>query len=747
MAYCLGLTQPDPMEHALIFERFMHEGRTADPPDIDLDVCSELRDDLRDELIRRYDAVGAGVASTASTFSLRGAVRAASRALGHPSAEIDELSHNVPHRIRDRDTIVNPEESGIWSAALSEPAMRGHPLQDRQRYALLLDLSQRLAGRLHQPGTHLGGLVVGTDTQHLSEIVPMEHSGIEGLLRVQYDKDGLESVGLPKLDVLGLKMHTALRKAGELVCQRTGEQFAPLSPPQEDKPTYAHIRSGDNAGLWQLESPGQMQLTRRLKPRKLADIQASISLFRPGPVRGDLVTPYVLRRNSQQAYEVPLPELDDILRPTYGVLLYQEQVLECARAVAGYTLAEADEIRRAMTKDRGPGAMERIREDFLKRSVSRGVPKEKARQVVDWIEGFAAYGFSQAHAASFAELAYASAYMRCHYPAEFFTAELNSMPMGFYSPRVLLNEARRIGLSVLPPDIHLSGEGCTVEEDGTAIRVGLCYCKGLSRRAIQQICAEREERPFSSVSDLYRRASVGRDALEHLIRAGFLDSIVSGCDGLGRGSGRKELLCQTKGLPRKRSNGSQKELPAEHPAGQWDSRRADGNVASLPLPASEEGRMQRTILSLDVGGHPLWAYRRALCDLGVTPARRIRELPTGTRARAAGIVECLQRPPTKSGARVYFVIVEDESGLLQATAFRDTYERYGHHLHRAGALLMEGVVEQDERRGFSFVVDRIGDLGRVLERRGTGAEAEASSFRRSASNGELREAPARLTGT
>lgn len=430
------------------------------------------------------------------------------------------------------------------------------------------------------------------------------------------------------------------------------------------------------------------------------------------------------------------------------MLLYQEQVLECARAVAGYTLAEADEIRRAMTKDRGPGAMERIRKDFLKRSVSRGVPQERARQVVDWIEGFAAYGFSQAHAASFAELAYASAYMRRHYPAEFFASELNSMPMGYYSPRVLLNEARRAGLTILPPDIHLSGEGCTCEEDGRAIRVGLCYCKGLSRRAIQEICSEREERSFCSVGDLYRRTSVGRDALENLIRAGFLDSMGSGDVGSGRvSSSKKELLEQTRELPEKRANGSQKELTAEHPAAQWESKRAGDNVASLPLPAGEEEEMQRAALSLDVGGHPLAPLRGALCDLGVTPARAMRELPTGTRARAAGIMECLQRPPTKSGARVYFVIVEDESGLLQATAFRDTYECYGHHLHRAGALLMEGVVARDERRGFSFVVDRIGDLARVLERHGARPEPSASSLHMAASSGQRSGAQAGLTGT
>jgi error-prone DNA polymerase len=525
VAYCLGLTQPDPVEHRLLFERFMHEGRTKDPPDIDMDLCSELRDEVRDELISRYSSCGAGVAATAATFSLRGGVRAAARALGYSPAEIDELSRHVPRRIRDRDLTLNPDESSTWGHALKSPAMKDHVLQDRRRYTLLLDLAEKLAGRLHQPGTHLGGLVVGTDHQHLSEIVPMEHSGKEGLLRVQYDKDDLEYVGLPKLDVLGLKMHTALRKAGALVSERTGEEVNPLSPPPGDKATYALIRTGENAGMFQLESPGQMALSRRLKPRRLSDITASISLFRPGPVRGDLVTPYVRRRNGQEAYSVPLPELDEVLRPTYGVLIYQEQILEVAHRVAGFSLAEADQIRRAMTKSRGPGAMDGIKREFLERTISRGVPEETARQIFDWISSFAAYGFSAAHAASFSELSYASAYMRAHYPAEFFVGLLNSQPMGFYSPRVLLNEAHRIGLSILPPDIHLSREGCAVEEDGTTIRVGLSYCKGLSQRSMDGIVQEKDERLFASVADLYHRTPVDAQALSNLIKGGFLDSL------------------------------------------------------------------------------------------------------------------------------------------------------------------------------------------------------------------------------
>jgi error-prone DNA polymerase len=604
--------------------------------------------------------------------------------------------------------------------------MKDHALQDRRRYTLLLGLAERLAGRLHQPGTHLGGLVVGTDHQHLSEIAPMEHSGMPGLLRVQYDKDDLEAIGLPKLDVLGLKMHTALRKAGALVSETTGQEIDPLSPPPGDKATYALIRTGENAGMFQLESPGQMALSRRLKPRRLSDITASISLFRPGPVRGDLVTPYVRRRNGQEPYSVPLSELDEVLRPTYGILIYQEQILEVASRVAGFSLAEADQIRRAMTKSRGPGAMDGIKREFLRRAADRGVPGGTAREIVDWIESFAAYGFSAAHAASFAELSYASAYMRQHYPAEYFASLLNSQPMGFYSPRVLLNEARRVGITILTPDIHLSGEECTVEhsqeEAVNAIRVGLSYCKGLSQRSIEAILSERAERPFTSAADLYHRTPVDSRALSNLIKGGFLDSLVE--TGAALPGGRRGLLEATSRLPKKRKKDVQWELAASLAsgigssleAGWWHERPGDRRIASLPFPPCEEERMQREVLSLDVHEHPLRDYREKLKNLKVTPARRIREMPTGSRVRAAGILECLQSPPTKSGKAVYFLLLEDETGLLQATIFSSVHQRYGHHLYRAASFLLEGVVEQDDRRGFSFVVDQIQDLGELLPR-------------------------------
>ncbi len=747
VARCLGLTRPDPFEHRLLFERFLHEGR-SDPPDIDLDFDSEHRDEVRDELMRRYSHLGCAVASTAQTFSLRGAVRAACRALGYSPSETDELAKNVPRRIRDRDRLVHYESE--WEAALRSPAMKGSPLHDRRRYALLLELAERIEGRLSGPGTHLGGLVFGTKERHLSEIVPLEPSGKPSLVRCQYDKDDLELVGLPKLDVLGLKMHTALRKAGELVSKKLGKEVDPLSPTfatPNDTKTYELIRSGDTVGLFQLESPGQMALQKGLKPRRLEHIVSGISLFRPGPIQADLVTPYVARKNGEEPYSVPLPELDDILRPTYGVLVYQEQLMEMAARVSGCTLAEADSLRKAMKGRSDPAEMRRLEHRFIRRAIESGVAPAEAREVFGWLAGFGRYGFSAAHAASFAEIAYASAFMMAHHPAEALASLLNSQPCGFYSPRILVNEARRKGIAILPPDIHSSGEGFTVEDSeagGEALRVGLCYCKGLSRKAISEILVAREKEPFASVADLYRRAAVERDALTNLIRGGFLDRMAP------RG-GRPALLEELKGLPRKKLSakaGSQEEIPLsdrehadEHPTSWWPLRegRRDGEL--LRLPYSPEFSEQARVLGLDVVGHPLAAHRRALTKMGVSFSRELFEMPSGSRVLVAGLLETLQAPPTRSGALVHFLLTEDESGLLQSTIFEGCYRRCGHVLYETNAYLLEGKVEQDKRRGFSFVVSRIKDFAGTLA-----AHPAASAEGHADSGGEMRSGRRRRAG-
>lgn len=734
VAHALHLTQPEPFGERLVFERFMNEKR-SDPPDIDLDVCSELRDGVRGELMRRYEKSGVAVAATANTLSLRGAVRMAARSLGYTSKETDELARNVPRHIRDRD---QPDgASSEWDVALSSPAMRGHPLQDRRRYALLLELATKLEGRLSQAGTHTGGLVFAPKGMKLSEVASLEASGTRGLVRCQFDKDDIEGVlGMPKLDLLGLRTHTSLRKAGELVSKKLGRRMDPLSPPPDDRETYRLIRSGSTVGIFQLESPGQQSLQRRLGARRISDITAGVALFRPGPLTADMVTPYVLRRNGLEPYEVPLKELDDILRPTYGCLIYQEQLMSVASRLSGITLAESDMLRRAMTgggggDGGGAAKMRALARRFVDKAVGRGVPSEKAREVYGFLEGFGRYGFSAAHAASFAHISYATAYMLAHHPAEAYAGVLNARP-GMYSPRVILNEARRRGVKILGPNLHLSEREFSVEGDGRALRVGLSYCRGLSKRAVSDILIERGKKPFVSVADLCGRTSVTTGDLENLIGGGFLDDLGRG-PGLGQGQvrTRRELISDIQALPRKKrgSTRGQEEIPIEHPEGtsegspegspaSWWALRQRSPVRELAgaFSAEDREREELRVLGLNVGSHPLskGRYHNALDALGVVSSGEILSLAHGSRARAAGILESLQSPPTKSGRPIWFLQTEDTTGLLQSTIFEGVYKRHGHVLYESGAYLLDGRVEQDPRRGFSFVVEKIRALDEAL---------------------------------
>ena len=392
--------------------------------------------------------------------------------------------------------------------------------------------------------------------------------------------------------------------------------------------------------------------------------------------------------------------------PTYGVLVYQEQVLDVANAVAGFTLAEGDLLRRAMTKDRGPGAMQELRREFLRRAWENGVPAAKAEEVFSWMEGFSVYGFSAAHAASFAELSYASAYMRRHYPAEFFCALLDSQPMGFYSPQVAPERGAQDRARGAPAGHPPLGKGLHRRRERHGAARGPPLLQGALGEVYLVHRLREARRPFASVADLYQRTAVEKDSLENLVRGGFLDSLAGGAEPVAAAR-RDEDCCR-------RSVGAAGSRRCRCHTRRAGGRRERRSVEHLPLAETAKERMEWEVLGLNVHSHPLSPYRDALEELGVVPSEEIREFPHGTRARAAGLIECLQSPPTKSGHRIYFLLIEDEWGLLQATIFRSVYERCGDVLHHEGAFLIEGRVEQTIEKGFAFLVHRIESLRDIL---------------------------------
>ncbi len=433
VTYALGITDADPVAHDLLFERFLNPARRQ-MPDIDVDFDSARRDEVIDYIYKRFGAAHVAMVATVCTMTAKSAVRTAAKALGHSPERVNEMSRHLPWTSARR----------IREVLATYPECRTHPLRE-PGHELLLDITEQLDGCAMHLGTHLGGFIITREP--IETWMPLQWAA-KGVVVSQYDKDDIEALGLVKMDILGLRMHTAISEAVSLARERVGEANVPepFLLPHDDPHVYATIAAADTVGMFQLESSGQRNLAHRLRERTFEDIIAAISLFRPGPLEAEMITPFIRRRHGIEPVVVPHPSMGPVLADTYGVIIYQEQVLQVAKAVAGFTLAEADLLRRAMTKGRSRGEMEALHGEFVERACALGCPREAAEEVFRQLQGFAAYGFNKAHAACFAVVSYASAWLKTYYPAELAAAILNSEPMGFYSPRLMLDDARRHGI-------------------------------------------------------------------------------------------------------------------------------------------------------------------------------------------------------------------------------------------------------------------------------------------------------------
>jgi DNA polymerase III alpha subunit len=587
VSYVLRVCDADPIEHDLLFERFLNPFR-REMPDVDIDFCSVRREEVIDYIYERFGRDNVAMVATVNTAHAPSAVRVVAKAFGFRPEEIDRLSRKVPWGSAAR----------LGEMLEERPELKGHEFQS-PHYRRLVTLAEKLADYPLHLGTHLGGFILSRDP--LTDRIPLQWAA-KGVVVAQFDKDDIETLGLVKMDILALKMHSAIAEAVRRIGERTGVEVSPWELPKDDPKVYELIRSARTVGLFQLESSGQRNLATRLQERTFEDVIAAISLFRPGPLQADMIAPFVRRRHGHEKPAVPHPDMEPAVRGTYGVIVYQEQVISVAAAVAGFSLAEADMLRRAMTHERSMEEMDEIGRTFVEKAVARGVERPAAEEVFRQLRGFAAYGFNKAHAACFAVLCNASAWLKAHYPAEFYCGLMNNQPMGFYSPRVVLNDARRFGVPVLPLDINVSVEGFSVEmvpaggaadaaatadgaadaDDGDhdspdsdadgirerpALRVGLKYVKEMSTEAMHRIVAERGEvprdmlgrpvaghhktdsqregkcysndahtrRPYGSLADFVERTRVGIETAENLIRGGAFKSL---------GTRREELLAQ-----------------------------------------------------------------------------------------------------------------------------------------------------------------------------------------------------------
>ena len=645
IAYLLAISPIDPLEHDLVFERFLSEERPA-LPDIDLDFAADRREEVIQYVYRRYGRDHAAMACTHITFRARSALREVAHALDLPPTLLGQAQQAL-----DRTT-----DAGGTAA-------------------LAAALCQQLDGLPRHLGQHSGGMVI--TGAPLAERVPIEPAAMPGRIVVQWDKNALEDAGLVKVDILGLRMLAAISEAVELTKQTSGRAPDLDRLRFDDPEVYAIITRADTIGVFQVESRAQAQVLPRLKPRCMADLIVAISLIRPGPLQGDMVHPYLRRRQGLEAVRYAHPLLQPALEETLGVILFQEQVLKVARDLAGLTAGQGEQLRRALG---GTQDVEPLRTVFLEGAARNRVPSGVAAAVFEQLRAFGGYAFPKSHAAAFAVIVYQSAWLKRYHPAAFFCALLNHQPMGFWPPSVLIGDAKRHGVTILGPDIGASAERCTLENG--AIRLGLAYVRELGASAITRIVAAR---PFAGLDDLCRRTRLPRTLVEQIIASGALD---------GWGVARRQLLWELGTL---RYAADELDLPIPHAAPQLPPEtRVEafaGEIATLGLSASEH----------------VMVFSRAWLDAErVLSSATLEEVDDGQRVRVAGLCVVHQAPPTAKG--FHFLTLEDEWGMANVIVSPGLVVRDGAHLHGGRVLLVEGVAQR-EADVINVIAQRVGPLG------------------------------------
>jgi error-prone DNA polymerase len=700
VCYLTGLSHVDPVAADLPLGRFLNRELAA-VPDIDLDFPRDIREKLIVSVTERYGREHAALVASFATYRSRGAIREVGKALGLPAAELERLA-----RISDGWDARNV---GRELALLPDVEEKLHS----PRWRALPELCAEIAGLPRHVSQHPGGMVIST--RPLVELVPIEPSAMEGRQLVQWDKDSCGDAGFLKIDLLGLGMLSAVEECVEQIARRRHEPIDLSRIPLDDPAVYQEIQTADTVGVFQIESRAQMQMLVRTLPENLDDLTVEVALVRPGPIQGGAVHPYIERRQRRRgdpAYEPPYdhPLLEGPLRETLGVIVFQEQVLEVAMALAGFTVGEAEGLRRAMSRKRSRDAIEAYRQRFYDGAATKGVDRDTAEQVFAKLLGFASFGFPKSHAAAFALLAYQSAWLRHSYPAEFLCALLNAQPMGFYPPASLVRDAQRRGVEVLPPDVGRSEAKCVLEDKASprhpAVRVGLGYIRGLGEEPAEALVAERDRNgAFRSVNDLAQRAPLDRPELEALVAAGACDLF---------GWPRRQLLWRLGLSPRSTSAGAggaarQLVLPIEPTT----------EIPELPEETEWERMLaEYRMTSMSVGAHPI-ALLRPHFPAEVASSLDLAGLPNRERVTVAGLVIARQRPATANG--VVFMLLEDELGQINLVVPPPVYERHRALVRGEPLLLARGRFELNGRNR-NVVVDELASLSPLARQAASNAE-------------------------
>ncbi len=730
VCYCIGITAVDPARLDLLFERFISAERN-EPPDIDVDFEHERREEVMQYIYTKYGRERAGLAATVISYRSRSSLREVGKALGLNEDTVAALSGQV---------------WGWSNNGVPDDVVRSLGLDPRDhRLGLALRLTRELIGFPRHLSQHVGGFVITRD--RLDELVPIENAAMEDRTVIEWDKDDLDALGILKVDVLALGMLTCVRKAFELLENHYDRPLELATVPPEDTAVYDMLCAADSLGVFQVESRAQMAFLPRMKPRNFYDLVIEVAIVRPGPIQGDMVHPYIRRRNGEEPVVFPSKDLENVLGKTLGVPLFQEQAMQIAIVAAGFTPGESDQLRRAMATFRKTGTIHTFHTKMVEGMVERGYERDFAERCFSQIEGFGEYGFPESHAASFALLVYVSSWLKRHYPDVFATALLNSQPMGFYAPAQIVSDAREHGVEVRGPDVNFSnwdnvleeiseaqpsplmGEGLgggvypppTPSHKGMgkqmsyALRLGYRQIKSMNEDAARAIAAARPEGGYASVEDVWRRAGVNSAALVALAEADGFTSL---------GLERREALWAIRALGH---NG--RETLASLPLFAGVELRDNVPKSRISLPAEAPGEVvanDYAAIRMSLKHHPLALLRDQLDGMDVVVARDLREQPHNSRLTTAGLILVRQRPGSANG--VVFLTLEDETGVANVIVWPDVFKRFRKVILSSRLIRITGKLQ---REGFvtHLIAEKIADLSYRLDALGDGGEVQPTWVR------------------
>ncbi len=667
VCYCLMITEVDPSRSQLLFERFISRERD-EPPDIDVDFEHERREEVIQYIYRKYGRSHAALAATVITYRRRSAIRDVGRALGLDEQLLNRMSGNMAWW----------DKQDMLAQSLSESQIS----LDAPTIQLFIRLTGEIIGFPRHLSQHVGGFVISREP--IASLVPQENAAMPERTIIQWDKEDLESLQMMKIDILALGMLSALRKSLALISQRQGKPVGLMDIPGEDNATYEMLCQADSIGVFQVESRAQMTMLPRLQPRRFYDLVIQIAIVRPGPIQGGMVHPFLQRRQGLEPVTYDSPDIENVLQRTLGVPIFQEQVIQLAMVAAGFSGGEADQLRRAMASWGRNGDLETFKEKLITGMLERGHSQTFAERLFSQMKGFGAYGFPESHSASFALLAYSSAWIKRHYPAEFYCGLLNSQPMGFYSPSQLCQDARRHGVELRPPCINHSSwdhllEDTATDQPALALRLGLRLVKGLSKGDAEQLCQARKKALFYSIADFQQRSGLGRQAREALARADAFNSL---------SAHRFDTFWQLR-------------VPL-HKHSLFENTLSPPAQATLPAPTEKEDiQSDYRYTGLSLRRHPLALVReqQPFCH-----CRRAEELPhieDGRFISVAGMVSCRQRPGTASG--VLFITLEDESGNSNIVVWPAIQQQFRQAILQGQLLQVKGRLQRSQNEGTAVI--------------------------------------------